>query len=193
MSCRQVMECFLDRIGRVNPEVNAICLLRPAEALLREADKADRQIENHQIRLIGGLYPVNRNHRLFGQQDAGGIGLTAGPAHGDQTHLGAPAAGDQGRLDAEVVDAVDDIIEADTGHQAGYNRVRDVFDQLAAADTKGDEAALAAATDDVQGPEPVRHLGNEAVLVEVEQGRRCGCCSAKGKWKPIHHFALSII
>ena len=48
ISCCQVMECFLDRIGRVNPEVNAICTLRPVEDLLREAQLADKILENEQ-------------------------------------------------------------------------------------------------------------------------------------------------
>ena len=48
ISCTQVMECFLDRIGRVNSKVNAICAQRPADVLLQEAQAADMQIEDNQ-------------------------------------------------------------------------------------------------------------------------------------------------
>ena len=48
ISCHQVMESFLDRIGRVNPEVNAICMLRPADELLNEALAADRKLAEDQ-------------------------------------------------------------------------------------------------------------------------------------------------
>lgn len=47
VSCRKVMEHFLDRIARINPLINAICLLRPADELLREARAADRQLEGN--------------------------------------------------------------------------------------------------------------------------------------------------
>jgi amidase len=42
VSCREVMEAFLDRIETVNPGLNAIVALRPRAALLAEAEAADR-------------------------------------------------------------------------------------------------------------------------------------------------------
>lgn len=44
VSCREVMEAFLDRIDRLNPEVNAIVSLQDREGLLRQADERDRQL-----------------------------------------------------------------------------------------------------------------------------------------------------
>jgi len=44
VSCREVMEAFLDRIDRLNPEVNAIVSLQDREGLLNQADERDRQL-----------------------------------------------------------------------------------------------------------------------------------------------------
>jgi amidase len=44
VSCREVMLAYLAQIERFNPQVNAIVSLRPAEALLAEADECDRQL-----------------------------------------------------------------------------------------------------------------------------------------------------
>ncbi|PKN33952.1 MAG: amidase [Deltaproteobacteria bacterium HGW-Deltaproteobacteria-19] len=44
LSCREVMEAFLARIDRLNPEVNAIVSLQDREGLLSQADDRDRQI-----------------------------------------------------------------------------------------------------------------------------------------------------
>ena len=41
ISCRELMQASLDRIAALNPQYNAIVSLRPAEALLEEADAAD--------------------------------------------------------------------------------------------------------------------------------------------------------
>ena len=42
ISCVEVMTSFLDRIERINPQVNAIVSLRPRNELLAEAEAADR-------------------------------------------------------------------------------------------------------------------------------------------------------
>jgi len=42
LSARELMQATLDRIGQVNPQVNAIVSLRDADAVLAEADAADR-------------------------------------------------------------------------------------------------------------------------------------------------------
>ncbi|MGY2050958.1 amidase [Methylobacterium sp. JK268] len=42
VSCREVMRAHLDRIARLNPSANAIVSLRDPDALLAEADAADR-------------------------------------------------------------------------------------------------------------------------------------------------------
>lgn len=41
LSCVGIMEAFLDRIERINPDINAIVSLRPREELLEEARAAD--------------------------------------------------------------------------------------------------------------------------------------------------------
>jgi amidase len=45
LSCREVMQAFLARIAAVNPKVNAIVSLRDEDALLAEADAADRELD----------------------------------------------------------------------------------------------------------------------------------------------------
>ena len=49
VSCREVMQAYLDQIDRVNPKVNAIVSLRDRDAVLAEADERDRE-------LAGGYY-----------------------------------------------------------------------------------------------------------------------------------------
>jgi amidase len=43
-SCREVMQAFLDRIGKMNPRHNAIVSLRDGDALLREAERCDLEL-----------------------------------------------------------------------------------------------------------------------------------------------------
>lgn len=45
VSCVSVMQAFLDRIGKVNPAINAIISLRDAEGLMTEAAAADRELD----------------------------------------------------------------------------------------------------------------------------------------------------
>lgn len=42
ISCRDAMTGFLDRIERINPRINALVALRPRDALIAEAEAADR-------------------------------------------------------------------------------------------------------------------------------------------------------
>jgi amidase len=44
LDCRSVMAAYLSRIEAINPRLNAIVSLRPAEALLAEAEAADRAL-----------------------------------------------------------------------------------------------------------------------------------------------------
>lgn len=44
ISCVEVMEAYLDRIERLNPDINAILYLRPRAELLDEAKGADREL-----------------------------------------------------------------------------------------------------------------------------------------------------
>ena len=44
VSCREVMQAYLAHIERCNPQVNALVSLRPAEAVLAEADERDREL-----------------------------------------------------------------------------------------------------------------------------------------------------
>ncbi|MGH8797134.1 MAG: amidase family protein, partial [Caldimonas sp.] len=48
VSCRDVMQAYLERIAAVNPEVNAIVSLQDGDALLREADLRDAQLARGQ-------------------------------------------------------------------------------------------------------------------------------------------------
>lgn len=50
VSCAEVMEAYLDRIAAVNPRVNALVSLRPREALLAEARRADDDLAAGQSR-----------------------------------------------------------------------------------------------------------------------------------------------
>ena len=48
VSCREVMQAYLDRIELLNPRVNAIVSLQPREALLAQADERDAQLARGQ-------------------------------------------------------------------------------------------------------------------------------------------------
>jgi amidase len=50
VSCREVMQAYLQHIERFNPQVNALVSLRPAEEVLREADECDRQLDRGESR-----------------------------------------------------------------------------------------------------------------------------------------------
>ncbi len=44
LSCREVMEAYLDHIGQVNPQVNAIVTLADGQDLMAQAQERDRQL-----------------------------------------------------------------------------------------------------------------------------------------------------
>jgi amidase len=48
VSCREVMQAYLDRIDRLNPRLNAIVSLQPRETLLAQADERDAQLARGQ-------------------------------------------------------------------------------------------------------------------------------------------------
>ena len=48
ISCRELMQATLERIGRLNPRWNAIVSLQPAEQLLAQADERDAQLARGQ-------------------------------------------------------------------------------------------------------------------------------------------------
>ncbi|MGV8921504.1 MAG: amidase [Pseudomonas sp.] len=50
VSCHEVMQSYLAHIAHINPQVNAIVSLRPAEELLAEADACDEQLAQGQSR-----------------------------------------------------------------------------------------------------------------------------------------------
>ncbi|ALU87958.1 amidase [Herbaspirillum rubrisubalbicans] len=54
VSCREVMQAYLQHIEKVNPHVNAIVSLRPTEALLDEAERADQLLA--QGRYLGWMH-----------------------------------------------------------------------------------------------------------------------------------------
>jgi amidase len=56
VSCREVMQAHLDRIARVNPQVNAIVSPIPPDAALAQADAADRALAGKQaVGVLHGL------------------------------------------------------------------------------------------------------------------------------------------
>ncbi|QJC55638.1 Glutamyl-tRNA(Gln) amidotransferase subunit A [Polaromonas vacuolata] len=56
VSCREVMQAYLDRIARVNPHVNAIINLQDADSLLAQADVRDAQLANgHSMGWMHGM------------------------------------------------------------------------------------------------------------------------------------------
>jgi amidase len=56
LDCRSVMAAYLSRIGAINPRLNAIVSLRPEDALLAEAEEADRALAAGEYR--GWLHGV---------------------------------------------------------------------------------------------------------------------------------------
>ncbi len=56
LDCRSVMAAYLSRIAAINPRLNAIVSLRPADALLAEAEEADRALAAGEYR--GWLHGV---------------------------------------------------------------------------------------------------------------------------------------
>jgi len=50
ISCREVMQAYLEQIARHNPRVNALVSLRPEDALLREADHHDLELKRGEYR-----------------------------------------------------------------------------------------------------------------------------------------------
>ncbi|MCJ8052318.1 amidase [Shinella curvata] len=50
LTCRNVMAAYLDRIAAINPRINAIVSLRPADAVLAEAEDADRALSAGEYR-----------------------------------------------------------------------------------------------------------------------------------------------
>ena len=54
VSCRTVMEGFLDHIDRINPKVNAIVSLQDRETLLKQADERDAQLARGEY--LGSLH-----------------------------------------------------------------------------------------------------------------------------------------
>ncbi len=56
VSCREVMQAFLDRIAEVNPLHNAIVALQPADELLAQADSHDRLLAEG--RWLGVLHGI---------------------------------------------------------------------------------------------------------------------------------------
>jgi amidase len=56
VSCREVMQATLARIGAVNPRHNAIVSVRDGDALLREADERDAQLKDAAGDSIGAMH-----------------------------------------------------------------------------------------------------------------------------------------
>src|ERR1700730_3646209 len=54
VSCREVMDAFLNHIDRINPVVNAIVSMQDRETLLRQSDERDAQLARGEY--LGWLY-----------------------------------------------------------------------------------------------------------------------------------------
>lgn len=50
ITCTSVMQAFLDRIGQINPAINAVVSLRDPDALLQEAATADHELDQGRSR-----------------------------------------------------------------------------------------------------------------------------------------------
>lgn len=80
LSCRAVMQAFLDRVDAVNPAIKAIVSLRDADALMAEAEAADRELDAGRSRgLLHGMPFAVKD-----LSEASGIRCTYGsPLHKD--------------------------------------------------------------------------------------------------------------
>lgn len=74
ISCRELMQASLDRIAALNPQYNAIVSLRPAEALLAEADAADAALARGEHRGWMHGFPL----AVKDMADAAGLPTTQG-------------------------------------------------------------------------------------------------------------------
>ena len=74
VSCREVMNAYLDRIDALNPRFNALVSLRPREVLLNEADAADRALAEGRYRGWMHGFP----HAVKDLADAQGLPTTLG-------------------------------------------------------------------------------------------------------------------
>ena len=74
VSCREVMRAYLDHIGRLNPEFNAVVSLSDGEELLREADRCDSELSKGMERGWMHGFP----HAVKDLADAEGFPTTMG-------------------------------------------------------------------------------------------------------------------
>ncbi len=62
VSCRTVMDAFLDHIDRINPKVNAIVSLQDRATLLKQADERDEQLARGEY--LGWLHGFPKRSRI---------------------------------------------------------------------------------------------------------------------------------
>jgi amidase len=62
VSCREVMEAYLEQIDRVNPKVNAIVSLQDRQGLMAQAEERDRQLAGGQW--LGWMHGFPRRRRI---------------------------------------------------------------------------------------------------------------------------------
>jgi amidase len=83
VSARELAELCLDRIGRLDPELNAFRVVM-AERALAEADQADARRSSDEDRpLLGVPIAVKDNHDVAGETTEMGTAATGGPATAD--------------------------------------------------------------------------------------------------------------
>jgi amidase len=146
VSCREVMQAYLEQIDRVNPQVNAIVSLQDRESLMRQAGERDRELAGG--RWLGWMHGFPQAPKDF----AATVGIP--------TTLGSPILKDNiPRQDAIIVERIKRsgaiIIGKTNTPEFGlgshtYNNVfgitRNAYDQSRTAGGSSGGAAVALAT-----------------------------------------------
>src|SRR5258706_16119134 len=74
VSCVEVMDAYLDHIGKLNPRVNAIVSLQPREDLLEQARERDKQLAHGEY--LGWMHGFP--HAIKDLEPTAGIRTTMG-------------------------------------------------------------------------------------------------------------------
>ena len=78
LSCREVMQAFLDRIDAVNPAVNAIVSRRDGDELLAEADGRDQALARHSERNTSRSFLFGLPQAIKDMEATAGLRSTSG-------------------------------------------------------------------------------------------------------------------
>lgn len=145
LSCREVMQAFLQRIERVNPKINAIHQVAP-ERLLQQAEEKDRQIaKGERLGRLHGLPISMKNHC-----DVAGFVCNKGSYLLPQTACTTNATMVQRLLDEGAIIVgltnVPELLVAFESENLIYGRTNNPYNlERIAGGSSGGEAALIAA------------------------------------------------